>query len=623
MTPRTAPSPPDLLLAGLALAVLVAVLGLDAGLMFATAVVTVAFGGSWGIPSARSWVSITARLVSAPGHPAAAFGPPWSAVLAGRAVPYWAATLAMLALAGGVAVLAVLRGWRRWGPVPGGHASRAEIRAELSLAAARATAEWTRPSLSPAARHRARLDEVAVPLHRNPYDGTPMASPLENPTGTLAPTQAGKSRRDLVHKALAAPGALLCSTTKADLLEFTALARARRGTGPVLVYDATGTLTWPAVLRWSPLADCQDPAVAYRRAHTMVEAAAIGLREVTGNDKVFRDRAKIVLQAYFLAAADAGRGVRDVVRWAIAKPPDHDPIGLLRAAGYPDHARNLRDEIAMVDETSDAVWLAVRRVVEPWLDDRLAALCTPRPGEAFDAHEFIRDGGSLYLVAGQHQAAQAAPILTALVEYWLTTAQDMALDYPTRRVDPTVTAVLDELTTATPVPQLPAVLADSAGRGVLVHWGDQSLAALEGAYGELGARRLMDNTTTLSVWGGLKDQRTLEWVSLLAGHHDRRRWQVHHDGTLSPGRTAMATETVPTFRPGAVRGIRRGRVLVIHRHLNPILARTRDVTKRPDWTTIRADLTAVRTGQVAVSATGYPLAPEATPPHPTPEEPPR
>jgi hypothetical protein len=32
------------------------------------------------------------------------------------------------------------------------------------------------------------------------------------------------------------------------------------------------------------------------------------------------------------------------------------------------------------------------------------------------------------------------------VEYWLTTAQEMALGYPHRRVDPPVTTVLDELT---------------------------------------------------------------------------------------------------------------------------------------------------------------------------------
>ena len=89
---------------------------------------------------------------------------------------------------------------------------------------------------------------MAAPLHRD-RRGRPLCTPLENPTGTLAPTQSGKSRRDLVHKALAAPGALLCSTTKPDLLEFAALARTRRPlAGPVLVFDATGATSWPA--RW-------------------------------------------------------------------------------------------------------------------------------------------------------------------------------------------------------------------------------------------------------------------------------------------------------------------------------------------------------------------------------------
>ena len=195
------------------------------------------------------------------------------------------------------------------------------------------------------------------------------------------------------------------------------------------------------------------------------------------------------------------------------------------------------------------------------------------------------------------------------MEYWLTTAQEMALEYPNRRVDPPVTTVLDELTNATPVPQLPDIVSDSAGRGVLIHWAAQSLAKLEDVYTPARARQLLDNTTTLSVWGGLKDQRTLEWVSLLAGYHDRLRYQQHSDGVLRPGRTAVGTETVPTYRPGAIRTVQRGRVLVIHRTLPPILARTIDVAKRPDWSSIRADIQTVRAGSAPVNATGYALAP--------------
>jgi type IV secretory pathway TraG/TraD family ATPase VirD4 len=382
-------------------------------------------------------------------------------------------------------------------------------------------------------------------------------------------------------------------------------------------------VSWPAKLHWSPIAGCEDSDVARRRAHTMVEAASVELAGVGGNDKVFRDRAKTVLQAYLMAAAIHGHDVGALVRWAVSKPPDQEPVKLLHDGGYPELARNLRAEIGMVAETSDAVWMSVRRVIEPLMDPRLRQLCTPRPGEDFDARSFITAQGSLYLVAGAHQAAQAAPLLTALVEYWLTTAQEMALTYPTRRLDPPVTTVLDELTNATPVPQLPDIISDSAGRGVLIHWAAQSLAKLEDVYTPPRARQLLDNTTTLSVWGGLKDQRALEWVSLLASHHDRLRYQQHSDGILSPGRTMVGTETVPTYRPGAVRTVGRGRVLVIHRTLSPILARTVDVTTRPDWAAIRADIHTVRDGSAPVNQAGYALTPPVTAFAATPEGMPR
>jgi type IV secretory pathway TraG/TraD family ATPase VirD4 len=243
----------------------------------------------------------------------------------------------------------------------------------------------------------------------------------------------------------------------------------------------------------------------------------------------------------------------------------------------------------------------------------LRELCTPSAGAAFDARDFIAQQGSLYLIAGEHQAAMAAPLLTALVEYWMTTAQEMALDYPHRRVDPAVSTVLDEITQATPVPELPAILADSAGRGVLVHWVAQSVAALEATYGTQRARQLFDNTTTLSLWGGLKDRSTLEWMSVLTGHHERAVHQHQSAGMLTAGRSMIGIETVPTYRPGEIRTVGRGRVVVFHRHLRPILARTVDVRHRRDWPALRRDVEAVRAGTAPVDATGYTLGPVVGP----------
>ncbi|HET6285786.1 MAG TPA: TraM recognition domain-containing protein [Amycolatopsis sp.] len=606
----------DLVLMSLLVVLLGALASIAAALMAAAAVTTALLGGPWMMPDTDIWLVGVAGVLGNPGQPGAGLGEPWAGTLAGQAAWYWVIAGLLLVAAVMLVLLVAVPIWRRFGPSQPGHASREDIRDELSVTAARRTAEWTRPGMPRAQAHRAPLEEVAAPLHLSPQR-RPMCTPLENPTGTLAPTQSGKSRRDLVHKVIGAPGALLCSTTKADLLEFSGLLRAARpGAGPVKVADLTGAVPWPARVQWLPMQGCEDPTVAYRRAHTMVEAASVELASVGGNDKVFRDRAKIVLQAYFMAAALHRRGVDDLVRWAMSKPVDQEPVRLLQQSGFAAHARNLRSEIGMVAETSDAVWLSVRRVIEPFMDPQIRELCTPAPGNDLDVRAMIVQQGSLYLIAGKEQAAQAAPILTALVEHWLTTAQEMSLHTEHRRLDPPATAILDEITNATRVPQIPDIVSDSAGRGVLIHWGAQSLAALENTFTPQRTRQLLDNTTTLSIWGGIKDPATLQWISTLTDHHERSRYQEQNDGMFGHSRTSVGRETVPTYRPGAVRKIRRGRVLVIHRHLDPILAHTLDVKRRPDWKIIRGHIHAVRDADVPIgpdglAATTPPSVPQA------------
>lgn len=331
-----------------------------------------------------------------------------------------------------------------------------------------------------------------------------------NLTGTLAPTQSGKSRKDLVHKVLDAPGALLCSTTKLDLVEFAALARSRRPTaGPVIVHDSTGRLRWPAPLRWSLLEGCEDQQEANRRAYTLVEASALRVESggpgSAGNDRVFRERAVIVLTAYLVAAAMSGASIDTVRAWATEPPAadgsastppvapgvrsapvprpaarrlpaDPAPIEILRRSGRAELAANLAAEMALDPRTASAVWMSVRRVVGAWTDPRVREMISPARGRGLDVRRFIAQGGSLFLIADQQQAAEAVPVLTALAEHWLRTAQDMAMDYPARRVDPPVSVVFDELANGTPVPRLAEVISDAAGRGVVIHWAAQSLA---------------------------------------------------------------------------------------------------------------------------------------------------
>lgn len=578
--------------------------------MAAVALTEMMLGGGLDWPS----MSRTVRVLGVAGGDVA---PTSSAerLFADHAAQLWVVVGLLLSIGLGLAVCAAAWWWRHWGPTPNGHATRPDIRSELSERAARRSALRTRPGLGAEELRVAPAGEIGIPMHR--YGGIELRVPFTNLTGTIAPTQSGKSRKDLVHKILEAPGALLCSTTKPDLAEFCALARARRPlAGPVIVYDAAGRVRWPAPLHCSPIIGCGDQQEASRRAYTLVESAALQVEAGggggAGNDRVFRERAVVVLTAYLVAAAVApNRTVDHILKWATVQPQnqaagrfpvDDEPVELLNRYGRTAMAKNLAAEMRMDPRTASAVWMSVRRVVGPWSDPRIRDLCIPPPGLNLDLRRFISQGGSLFLIADQQQAAEAVPLLTNLTERWLRTAQDLALDFPSRRLDPPATAVLDELANGTPVPRLPEVVSDAAGRGLVVHWAAQSLAQLQRIFGPVGAREVLDNTTTFSVWGGVKDDETLRWVSDLCGAREVLRRQTQTDnllsGLLGGSRHSSGEQIEPVFRPAEVRNLRRGRVIILHRLMRCFVADVSDVSDRPDAAELLRDVERLRTGDL-------------------------
>lgn len=584
----------DLVLVALLIAAALVVCGAVFALT-ASAVLTTGFAtDTWAWPPPPRTLKLALQVVTDPARPAAALTHPWDNGISGRELAFYAYATAVIMVLASLIVGVSVPVWRRCGPVRPGHATRLQVHRTLTPAAARRTAAWTRPDLTPAQRRRAPLTQISAPLPRGPHRERLVVS-LETPTGTIAPTRSGKSRTDLVHKALDAPGALFASTTKNDLAEWCLLARSRRSCGgPAWLLDMTGTTDWPRHVHWNPITGCDEPAVALRRAETLIATSALGIEDVGGNDAVFRGRARIVLQAYLLAAARHQRGIDDLITWSLTKPADQEPAELLQR-DFPHLAYNLRSETGMVAETADAVWMSVRRALEPFMNPDVRALCTPG-SDPFDIDTLLDTGGSVFVIAGQHQAAHARPVLSAFAEEFLNRVQERALDQEHRRNTPPVTTILDEIYEGTPVPRLPGFISDIAGRGGPVHWSAQSRGQLDELYGEHGRKTLIDNTLTLSIFPGIKDDQTLEWLSTISGQHRRRTYQHHSDGLLNAGRGSIGSEDTPTYRPGDIRTLDRDRVLILHGNLKPILGRTIDITQRPDWPQIEADVAAIRAG---------------------------
>lgn len=544
-------------------------------------------------PDLTAWPSVAWRLLAAPSDPGAAFGQPGA-----LGIGFWLlAVLTVLALAGAYGWFGV-HAYRLMAPLGSGFAGRADLARDLSVAACRRRAAVTRPDLSRRDRRHVGADRVGIPLHQAPVSGTRLWLPLENATGVIAPQQSGKTLMDLLHKVMDAAGGLIVTSTKPELFLLTARAR-ERASSPVQVLDLTGAVHWPARVRWDPVRDCTTLKTAKRRARALLRATAGEGTDGKGNHAFFERRAVDVMTAYLLAAGLSGASLAEFVGWC-QNDLDTEAADVLR--DFPHFVavrRTLQQAQSVVEETRSGIWETLRDAIACLTDPEVVASALPSGVEpGFDPARFIRDGGTVYVLGSETDAAAQAPLITAFVQEVLDTARRLAIAGSSsdgrERLSPPFTAVLDEIASICPLPDLPATLSDSAGRGVLVHYALQSPAQAQARWGK-DAATLFDNTTALTIFGGLKSEETLKWASLLTGRRLEERRSRQSGRTLAdPGSQHVGTERVDILEPAAIRLIPRGRALLILRTMPALIVRLRPAWKRPDWKVLLNDAAELR-----------------------------
>jgi type IV secretory pathway TraG/TraD family ATPase VirD4 len=553
--------------------------------------------GSGRTVSTRDWLARITSIWQSPAHPERAFP-----IMIG-AGGFWFVTLVVIIVLVGAYMWFAVMAYRLIAPTGSGFASRADLGRDLSASTCRRRARTTRPDLDRKVRLVAPPSQVGIPLHRAAVGRQALWLPLENATGVIAPQQSGKTLMDLLHKVIAAPGGLIVTSTKLDLFLLTAKAR-ERGGSPVQVLDLTGAAHWQHVVRWNPIRGCTTIKAAKRRAQALLRATTgDGYEGQAGNHAFFERRAVDVLTAYLLAAGISEAPLDDFVSWC-QNDLDTEAAAILR--NRPEYAavrRTLQQAQAVVEETRSGIWETIRDAVTCLTDPDVAESALPRGGElGFDPEAFIRSGGTVYVVGSEDDAASQAPLITAYVQDVLDTARRMAIADSTakgrERLTPPFTAVLDEVASICPLPDLPDTLSDSAGRGVLVHYALQSPAQAQSRWGKAAAT-LFDNTTALTIFGGLKSEETLKWASLLAGRRLEERRTRQSRGFADAGSIQIGSERSDLLEPAAVRQLPSGRALLIMRSMPALIVRLIPAWKRSDWKQLQADAQSIRTRQGA------------------------
>jgi type IV secretion system protein VirD4 len=437
-----------------------------------------------------------------------------------------------------------------------GHATVIELWWRWGRLAMLRSSSRTRPSQTLPQRLLAPASHHSFLVGRAHYRHA-LRLPLDEHAVIFSPPRGGKTgwlARVILHY----PGPVLSTTTKHDVFELTAAARARRG--PVHVFNPQGIGAVPSTFRWNPLEGCQEPAVAIRRADAFANSVS---QKGVEDASFWAAKASDYLRGYFHAAALAGLDLRHVASW-VSGTRSEEAEDIL--ATTPGAARYLAGQLAEMrgesNKTISTVRMTMSRSLAFLADPALAACVLPDEGESLDIPSFLRDAGTLYLIAETRgEDAPVAPLFACLaseIHYIAALAGSML---PGGRLDPPLLMALDEVTQICPVP-VPSWLADSGGKGIQIITVAHGEAQLRGRWGANGARIIMD-TSGAKIWlPGISDTDTLDAASALCGTTAMKetrtilgRYHEHHDVyARHPVMTADMIRQLPARYALIVRG---------------------------------------------------------------------
>lgn len=365
-------------------------------------------------------------------------------------------------------------------------------------------------------RVRETADHVGGCLYLGAGRWGPLWAPAEQAVLVLGPPRSGKTSGLVVPTVLGAPGAVVSTSTKPDVLKITAGSRGRNG--PCLLYDPSGTVETPAGVervRWSPVTGCRswDDALLVARALVGSTRASGGRSDGgTGTDH-WSERAQALLAPVLHAAALEGAELKTALSW-IDRRQAGTALGILDREGA-GIAGDLLAGICATDERElSGIWSTASGVLAAYRSEAaLASTVAPD----FDPRAFCDSSATLYICAtGRHQGLVAPLVVGLLTDIRAAAYSRAAEGIPGR--SPVVLA-LDEVANIAPVPDLPAMVSEGGSQGVVTLACLQDLSQARSRWGPAADGFLSLFGTTV-VLPGIGDVKTLESLTTLAGEEE-------------------------------------------------------------------------------------------------------
>lgn len=496
------------------------------------------------------------------------------------AATYVLATLVVLAGLVGWFVAAMLRAGRRARSrvdAAATHMGRGRDIEALSLAAVSATnTRLGGPDAPP-----------GLPIARTVAGGRTLYASWEDVAVDIWGPRTGKTTSRAIPTILAAPGAVLVTSNKRDVVDATRDPRATTAGEQPWVFDPQGIVDEPATWWWNPLTYVVDEVKAAMLADLFATASRDpGAR----TDAYFDNAATDLLAGLLLAAAKDGRAITDVYLWLTDSTND-EPVDILRAHDYPLTAAAVAGVINAPEKQRGGVYGTAQQIASFLTNRQVATWVTPtHPGRRqFVPADFVRSSGTLYSLSKEGRGS-AGPLVTALTVAVAEAAEEYAKTQPGGRLAVPMVAVLDEAANVCRWRELPNLYSHYGSRGICVLTILQSWSQGVEVWGRDGMRKLWSAATVKVYGGGVTEVEFLSELSQLIGEYERPTTST---STSKQGRSVSRQTTREKVLDVADLGaLPKGRAIVLASGSRPTLVRTTPWMTGPHAPAVNASILA-------------------------------
>lgn len=373
-----------------------------------------------------------------------------------------------------------------------------------------------RAAASQASRLGVVADSPGLPIGRMVASGAPLFSSWEFVCLMIAGPRTGKTTAWLVPRIYAAPGAVVATSNKRDLVDITR--QDREQVGRAWVFDPQGIADEAQTWWWNILAGVRTPVDAVSLAEVFIDSQR---DPGATKDAYFDGASKDLVAALLLAAALGGRDIRMVHEW-LTRPLDDEPVRTLERAAQMMTAQSLRGMMNLPAETRGGVYGGASQTMSFLLND--AALRWVLPPTAKDSEnvmefrptDFVASTDTLYCLS-QEGRGSASPIVTALTVAVIEAALEHAKTQPGGRLALPLFVALDEAANVCRWRELPDLYSHFGSRGIVVDTLLQSWSQGIDVWGDAGMNKLWSASNVKAYGGGVSEDKFLQSLSTLIG----------------------------------------------------------------------------------------------------------